>query len=346
MKKFEHGGVTNNTQIKLDFSANINPFGIPESVKKAVADGIDSFSAYPDINCTALTKKIAAHEKITAKNIVCGNGAADLIYRIVYAVKPHTALLVSPTFLEYEKALTEVNCNIDFYCLDEKNNFVIDEKILNHLTSAVDILFLCNPNNPVGNLIDTMLLAKIISKCSEENILLVVDECFMDFVADSENYSIKKYLNDKIIILKAFTKTYSMAGLRLGYALFGNETLADKVRHTGQCWSVSTPAQLAGIAALDETKYLEKSAALVNREREFMALSLKKIGFKIYPSVTNFLLLKSDIPLEKKLAEQGIALRSCDNYEELDERFYRTAIRLHSENEALINALERIVKNG
>ena len=118
MKKFEHGGKTNDSRIKLDFSVNINPLGMPRSVKNALINGIDGFSAYPDISCTKLTEKLASHEKVNSGNIVCGNGAADLIYRIVYIVKPRNALLISPTFSEYEKALSEVNCNIQFHCLN------------------------------------------------------------------------------------------------------------------------------------------------------------------------------------------------------------------------------------
>lgn len=346
MKKFEHGGKTNDSRIKLDFSVNINPLGMPRSVKNALINGIDGFSAYPDISCTELTEKLASHEKVNSGNIVCGNGAADLIYRIVYTVKPRNTLLISPTFSEYEKALSEVNCNIQFHCLNGKNDFALDEKILEQLTSETDIFFLCNPNNPVGNVIDTDLMKQITVKCTEKNILLVIDECFMDFVADGEKNSAKPLLNDRIIILKAFTKIYAMAGLRLGYALFGSQKLAERVVGIGQCWSVSTPAQLAGIAALDETEYVRESVGLVSREREYMSRSLKKIGFKVYPSVTNFLLFRSEIQLEEKLAEQGIALRGCDNFRGLDGHFYRTAVRLHSENEVLINALERIVGNG
>ena len=345
MNKFQHGGVTDNPHIKIDFSANINPFGMPESVKKALISGIDSFGAYPDTDCRGLIKRLSEYENVSAEKIVCGNGAADLIYRIVYTVKPRNALLISPTFSEYEKALSELNCNIKFHCLNEKKDFALDEKILEQLTNETDIFFLCNPNNPVGNVISADLVWKIAVRCEENNILLVIDECFMDFIKNNENYSAKKHFRNNVIILKAFTKTYAMAGLRLGYALFGSETLADKVRHTGQCWSVSAPAQLAGISALDEREYVRKSIELVNREREFMALSLNKMGFKVYPSVTNFLLFKSDILLQERLAEHGIAIRSCDNYVGLNERFYRTAIRLHSENEALINALERII-NG
>lgn len=342
MNKFEHGGRAYDNAVKLDFTANINPLGMPESVKEALINGIDGFVAYPDADCTGLIKKLSAYEMIKAENIVCGNGAAELIYRIVYALKPKRALLASPCFSEYEKALTEFGCAVDFYRSSEKNDFLPDEDIIEMLSDGVDIFFLCNPNNPVGKTIEPKLLRRIADRCVEKEIILVADECFMDFVGQSEKYSIKPLWRDNMIILKAFTKIYAMAGLRLGYALFGSKNLAKSVKHIGQCWSVSAAAQLAGAAALDETEYRIKTVELIYHEREYLYSALTRIGFKVYPSCTNFLLFRSEIPLEKRLAAYGIAIRSCANYDGLDERYYRTAVRLHSENAALVEALEKI----
>lgn len=346
MKKYQHGGRIYDEKIKLDFSVNINPLGIPQSVKNILINNIDNFCAYPDTNCTRLINKISKHENINVENIVCGNGAADLIYRIVYAAKPKKALLIAPTFSEYEKALTETGCEIEYYMLSEKNNFLPDENILKKLADDIDIFFICNPNNPVGNIIEMDLMKKIADKCRQNNIILAVDECFMDFVADNDKYSMKSYLNENVIILKAFTKIYAMAGLRLGYIICGNSNFAEKIRHTGQCWSVSSPAQLAGIVALDEVEYCHKTIDLINYERKYLYSALIKIGFKVYPSSTNFLLFRSDISLEKSLAEYGIAIRNCDNYNGLDSRYYRISVCLHEKNEILVNALERIIKNG
>jgi len=346
MKKYQHGGDIYSHEILHDFSANINPLGIPDSVKNALISSIDSFSAYPDTECRVLTTKIAEYENVLPKNILCGNGAADLIYRIVYAKKPKKALLIAPTFSEYEKALLSVDCEIKYHCLTEENMFTLTQSILGELTFDIDVFFLCNPNNPVGNVINPRLLEKIIEKCTKEKILLVVDECFLDFVLDCEKYSAKKYLSEKIIILKAFTKIYAMAGLRLGYVLCENIELIEKMRNCGQVWSVSTPAQIAGVAAISESEYREKAIKIIVAEREYLKSNLTHLGMKVYSSETNFILFKSEISLENELLKQNIAIRSCANYGGLNDKFYRIAVKMHYENVVLINAIERILKNG
>lgn len=338
MKRFEHGG--NHSGDILDFSVNINPLGMPERVKKILAENTDKFAEYPDPYCTRLIRKLSEHEKISPENIVCGNGAADLIYRLVYALKPHKALLISPTFLEYEKALSENNCRIKFHALRESESFFITERILDDLHD-IDIFFLCDPNNPTGSLISRDLMKKIISRCTEENILLVIDRCFMGFTGMIGDNSI--FLNKNIVVLKAFTKIYAMAGLRLGYIISGSTELAEKVRNTGQCWSVSVPAQLAGIEALAGSEYIKRSVLLVKEERDHLCRELKRPEIKIYPSETNYLLLRCELPLDKLLLKKKIAVRSCENYRGLNENYFRIAVKNHSDNMRLVNAVNEIM---
>lgn len=342
MERFKHGGNAN-SDILYDFSANINPLGLPENVKKILAENINIFSKYPDPECKNLIKKISERENISPEKIVCGNGAADLIYRLVYAAAPKRALLLAPTFSEYEKALAEVGCEIKYHYLRENENFQITKRLLDDLKN-VDIFFLCNPNNPTGKTAEPEMLNEIFRRCRRENILLVADECFMDFVADKEKYTLPT--GRGTVVIKAFTKIYSMAGLRLGYAVFGDEILADRVRNTGQCWSVSMPAQLAGIAALDEKKYVKRTLDLIRRERDYLYNSLCDMKIKAYPSDANFLLLFSSLPLNKLLKNEGIAIRSCDNFIGLNENYFRIAVKNHSENVILINALKKILKGS
>ena len=343
MNRYEHGG---NPTARLDFSANINPLGMPESVKRTLIDNIDSFCAYPDTDCRELTAKLSVYEGVGSERIVCGNGAADLIYRIVQAAKPRHALLISPTFSEYEKALYEAGCGVEYHALSPENGFALTESLLDCLTSDVDIFFLCNPNNPVGNIADAALIKRIIEACNDNNILFVVDECFMDFVPNGQAYSAKNYLSGRMVILRAFTKIYAMAGLRLGYALFSDASFAQTVRKTGQCWSVSAPAQLAGIAASDDTDYVRRTLALITAERGYMSSAIAGMGLTVFPSETNFLLICSPLPLADSLAAHGIAVRRCENYRGLDSRYIRVAVRTHSDNEALVRALERIINDG
>lgn len=338
MKKFEHGG--NFPDGILDFSVNINPLGMPESVKKILAGNIGRFSEYPDPDCVELVQKLSEHEKIRPGNIVCGNGAADLIYRLVHALKPRRALLTSPTFSEYEKALTETDCRIKFHALRETENFYVTERILDDLHD-VDIFFLCDPNNPTGSLVRCELMEKIIQRCTEENILLVVDRCFMEFTGRIGSDPI--LLNEHTVILKAFTKIYAMAGLRLGYMISGSEKLSEKVRHTGQCWSVSVPAQLAGIAALQEPEYIKKTVLFIRQERDYLCRSVKRPEIKIYPSETNYLFMHCTMPFDKLLLQKKIAVRSCKNYHGLNDSYFRIAVKNHNDNERLVKAVNEIM---
>lgn len=338
-----HGGDIYSREVKLDFSANLNPLGIPEAVRTAAA-GAD-FTHYPDTRCTALVHALSAYEGVPEENIVCGNGAADVIYRIVGALRPKRALLCVPTFSEYEKALVERDCVVSYHKLREEDGFELREDVLPEI-SAVDMLFLCSPNNPVGNVIEPQLLERILGRCRECGTVAVVDECFLDFAEDG--FSAKNCLSPNVIVIKAFTKICAMAGLRLGYALFGDERCALSVRECGQPWSVSAPAQAAGVAAarvLSKTDFLERTRSFVARERDFLAGELSRLGFEVFPSNANFLLFKGAEDLAAALLERGIAIRSCRDYRGLDERFFRIAVRTHEENERLTTALSDIQKN-
>ncbi|MGN0696239.1 MAG: pyridoxal phosphate-dependent aminotransferase [Oscillospiraceae bacterium] len=339
MKRYEHGG-NHSHDIIYDLSVNINPLGMPEGVRRALAENIDKFSAYPDPECRRLTEKLSEAENISAENIVCGNGAADLIYRLVQEEKPKRALLISPTFSEYEKALSETGCEIAFHELREEDGFSLTERILDDMSDDMDMLFLCSPNNPTGAVIKPPLMDRIYDECRRKDILLVIDECFMGFVCGGAGYSFKPRTG--AIVLKAFTKLYAMAGLRLGYVLCGDISLAQRLRETGQCWSVSVPAQLAGEAALAEKAYASETVRIIRREREYLIRSLENMGFGVYPSEANFILFQSPLPLDRLLLREGIAVRSCANFRGLDGTYFRTAVRTHEENAALICAIGNI----
>ena len=342
---FEHGGDVYSNEILYDFSANLNPIGMPESVEDALKNSVDEWGKYPDPYCRNLNKKIAEHENFPAENIVCGNGAADLIYRIIQTFKPKKSVICAPSFSEYKKALTEFGSKISIYYLSGNSDFILDIGILEMLTESVDMLILCSPNNPTGITIDSKILEMICKKCLEKNIIFLCDECFMDFVKNGEDLSVKNFMNKNIIILKAFTKIYAMAGLRLGYALFGSSENAEKVRKAGQFWSVSTPAQIAGIAALSEKNYIQKTIEIIEKERNFLCNELLNLNFKVYRSEANFILFKCNLPLDTLLLKHKILIRNCANFDGLGENFFRIAIRSHDENIALIEALRRVV-NG
>lgn len=349
MIRYFHGGDVYSRRVDYDFSANINPLGMPERVRKILAERVRDYERYPDPCCSELVSKIAEREGVPADKIVCGNGAADIIYRIAYALKPSSALIAVPTFSEYEKALLSAGCKIKLHPLDEGNEFELQEDIIGKIKGC-DIVFLCNPNNPTGKLIPRELMEDIIEKCASENCTAVIDECFMDFSDKNKKYSVFDLKNicdfKNIIVIKAFTKIYAMAGLRLGCAICADEKNAEKIKLCGQCWSVSSPAQIAGIAALEEKAYIEKTAALIAEERAFLSNSLKNMGLKVYSSEANFILFRCGMPLDKMLIDKRIAVRSCNDFHGLERGFFRIAVRTHDENTVLINALREVLQNG
>ena len=342
MKKYEHGG---RSDVKYDFSANINPLGIPPNIKQAIINSIDSAQKYPDPECRELTEKIALKEHTKAENIVCGNGAADLIYRIVSVIKPHNAVICSPTFSEYEKALFENKCCIRKFPLCPEKDFLCDDAITEALTSDTDMLIMCNPNNPTGKVIPTDLLEKICSICEKNNIFFLCDECFMDFVKDSDQLTAGRFINNRVIILKAFTKIYAMPGIRLGYAVFGSSSLGEDVRRRGQFWAVSSIAQAAGIAALQEKGFVNKTIELIENERRFLTESLRKLGFRVFGSDANFILFYCEFALDKILTKKSIAIRNCENFDGLGKGYFRIAVRSHEENLMFTKALKECI-NG
>lgn len=343
VNRYSHGGDIYSRRIEHDFSANINPLGIPDEVLSAASEALRYCVNYPDPECRELIRAISEYEWISARKIVCGNGAADLIYRIVSALKPHTALLCAPTFSEYEKALTEHGCAVRRHFLNRINGFALTDKFLDDITPGTDIIFLCSPNNPTGITISPGLMRSISEKCLEAGTFLVIDECFLDFVKGGNESSAKPLLNERSAILKAFTKIYAMPGMRLGYAIFGSEEFAAKVAGTGQSWSISIPAQAAGIAALKLNGYVEKTVETISAEREFLGAGLRALGLEVIPSEANFILFRSSVTLDEPLAERGIAIRNCGNYDGLENGWYRTAVRLREENEQLLTALGEVL---
>ncbi len=331
----------------IDFSANTNLLGMPERVKQALSETVALWGQYPDPLCRVLRAELSARELLPREWIHCGNGAADLIFRLVFALRPKRALLLAPTFSEYEQALRAVGCEIGFHPLYEKDEFAVTDKLLNQLSPALNLLVLCNPNNPTGQPIDQTLLLRIVKRCEACGIYLLVDECFLPFLEDGVQRTLKEHLEQAkhLLILQAFTKLYAMAGLRLGYLLCADSGLLERVAACGQAWNVSMPAQIAGVAALADLAYLEETAWRVGSGRAWLTERLKCLGVQVIGSKANFVFFKCNQhrDLRERLLEKGILIRSCANFRGLDARFYRVAVRDEQKNERLIEALRAVL---
>lgn len=329
----------------LDFSANVSPLGLPAGVAAAITNALPTADRYPDPLCRELRAALAGAEGVPADWILCGNGAADLIFRLALAVRPRRALLPAPTFAEYEAALQTVGCAVQRVFLREENEFAVTEKFIDAVTPETDIVFLCQPNNPTGQVTPPALVERLVRRCAECGAVLVVDECFLDFLPDRDAWTAKQLLRDapQLVILKAFTKLYAMAGVRLGYALCGDAALLEKMRGAGQPWAVSSLAQAAGLAALQETAYAGAVRALIAEQRPRMAAGLRALGLRVMDGQANYLLFRATPDFGEKLRRRGAVVRSCANYPGLDAAWYRTAVRTAEENTRLLQIMGEIL---
>lgn len=326
----------------LDFSANISPLGIPEGVKRAVIKALDGADRYPDPLCRALRGELAEEHCLEPQNILCGNGAADLIDRLVLAKQPKSALVTAPTFAEYERALTTAGCKVKQFILRKETGFAITEELLESIVPGLDLLFLCEPNNPTGRTTQRDLLIRILERCAVCGTFLVVDECFNEFLDDPSAHTLKEKISryPNLLILKAFTKWYAMAGIRLGYALCGDSVLLEKMRLCGQPWAVSTLAQAAGMAALEEKEYGAELRKIITVQRPRLKQELSDMGCNVCPGEANYLLFFCrDFELTQKLRTRGILLRGCENYAGLGAGWYRAAVRTERENTVFLQAV-------
>ena len=346
-KNSPHGGDIYNNKVEYDFSANTSPLGTPKAVKDAIIESAEYISAYPDPYCEKLIKAISSTENIHKDYIICGNGAAELIFNFASAICPKNALIVAPTFCEYENSLSSIDCNTEYFILSPDENFSPSEKICEQINDSFDVVFICNPNNPTGKLFEKNLVKQIAQKCKSCNAFLFIDECFCDLTDNPDNNSFKDYLSDfeNVIILKAFTKSYGMAGVRLGYAMTSNKELLKKMSCVTQAWNVSTIAQNAGIAALSCMDFIDENRKIIKKEREYLTHNLKKLGFEVFKSQTNFILFKSNIDLYNELLKKEILIRNCGNFKGLDSSYYRCAIKNHEQNLEFILVLKEIT-NG
>ena len=305
----QHGGDVYGGGITLDFSANTNPLGTPPGVLEAVCRALPRLHRYPDPYCRRLVQAIAGHEQVPASYILCGNGAADLIYTYCAALRPRTAVELAPTFGEYGAGLAQVGCRVERYFLHQAQNFDLDERFLSFLEEKKpEVVFLCNPNNPTGRLIPLPLLEQILQYCAAQGARLFLDECFLDLTEDGVSAKSLLAAHPELLILKAFTKSYGMAGI------------------------------------LAERDFLQRTLSLVRTERRWLTDNLTALGFWVCPSHANYLLFRGPLGLREGLLQQGIAIRGCGNYNGLGDGWYRIAVRPHGENEALITAIRQFCK--
>ncbi len=339
--EFAHGGDIYSLKRKvIDFSSNINPFQVSERLKKIILKQTEKIRIYPDDLCRDLRREISKYWKIKIENIFVGNGAIELIYLFFNIFRPTNILIPIPTFSEYERCAKIFKTKTIFLPLDEDFNFRFDK------TEDFESIVFCNPNNPTGNLI---FEKEEILRFKDK--LILVDESFMDFVEDErEKTMIYDAIKEKnIVVIRSFGKLFGLAGLRVGYLISNQETV-EKFEINKITWSVNTIGQILAIELLKDKKFKRRTLNLIKKEKPYLYNQISKIlGLKIFPSVTNFFLIKIEKEgidvkvLKEGLLKKGILIRDCSNFRGLNNKFFRISIRKHNENLKLINSLKKLL---
>lgn len=340
-----HGGDLYNKNIKYDFSVNLNPMDLPVEIKEAMDKSLSEAGIYPDIEQREFRRNIARLEHVSEDEVLGGNGASEIIMGVVRAINPKRALILAPTFSGYRYALESIEgCEIKEVRLEKENDYKVDNYILSLVDEFVDVVFICNPNNPTGKCMDDYLLDNLINRAYSRNVNVVVDECFLPLADKGKSVAgMVKYL-DNLYVIKAFTKSFAIPALRIGY-LISNEDNIKRVKGKLPEWNMSGLALKVGkecARASKETKFISKSKELISKEREYLSNELKKLNIKVYDSDVNFILISSDNKLYDLLLQRGILIRDCSDYSGLNGK-YRIAVKNHKENEYLIETLKEIL---
>ena len=277
--------------------------------------------------------------------VLWGNGCADLIDRFSLSLRPKKAILLAPTFGEYRRALEGVGCQIEEVHLSWENGFVPDGALLEAIVPGVELVFLCDPNNPTGRLMEEELLYQILARCRQVGAMLAVDQCFLELTAARPDRLTDQLAGGNLILFRALTKSYALAGLRLGYCLCGDRALLEQMAHILQPWPVSIPAQAAGECALQSfPRWPFTCFPQIEGERNKLQAALEELGLWVCPSESCFLLFRGPEDLGKRLRENGILVRDCANYAGLGPGWYRVGLRTPEENGRLIAALSALLR--
>jgi len=343
-----HGGkipVKNSDHNTIDFSSNITPLGIPNSVKLIIKKNLDKVQFYPDPKSENVISSLEKYTHLSKSNIIVGNGAIEILYNFCFAFLSKTTkvLIHVPTFQEYETAVKLNNCKISYFkSLNLSTN--IDSFISQIPKSGC--IFLCNPNNPTGELLSKKELLSIIIVAKKLKTIVFIDECFIELVPKS-NESVMSYVKkyDNLFILRSLTKSFGLPGLRIGYAC-GSKEIIKILQKIKIPWSVNSLAQDAANAVIKNTSHLKKSNIIIKKELKYLEDNISILnGFECISSSTNFILIKikyDSTKLQTKLLKNKILIRDCKNFRGLDNHYIRIAVKSHKDNVKLVKALEKI----
>lgn len=334
----------------FDFSANINPLGPPERVRAIARDNLSVIERYPDIEYRHLHAALAKGVGCEQSQVLAGNGETELIYLLVRHLNPHSALLLTPGFAEYRRALEQQGCEIIDYALTEEHGFQPDDSLLVAIeTQRPDCVFIATPNNPTGLMPDSALLHRLILLCELHHIHLIVDEAFIDFLPEGSPLIACLPKTRYLYLLRSLTKFFAIPGLRLGYLLCGNTQVISHLKERREPWTINGLAALVGEVLLDDEAYIQKTQELIAEQREYLCCELREFPqLKIWAPRANYIFIRclDRVDLQSALLKYKLLIRHCQNYPGLDGSYYRIAIRNQAENRFLISGLKQVFQHG
>ncbi|TAH74948.1 MAG: aminotransferase class I/II-fold pyridoxal phosphate-dependent enzyme [Anaerolineaceae bacterium] len=339
----------------ISFAANVNPLGISPKLRKTLSDRIDTIMSYPDREYGSLRNQIAEYVNADIEDIIVGNGSTELISLFIQIKHPKKALIVGPTYSEYEREVSlGGGCSL-YYRLEEENEFRIDIKSLEkELESDVDLLVICNPNNPTSSSITRSDMRKILDICKKKGIFVMVDETYVEFTEDIQKITcvpLTRYYNN-IVILRGISKFFAAPGLRLGYAVCGNGDLLKEMNQRKNPWTINSLAAIAGEIMFTDEEYISKTRQLISKERDrICGILMDCQNIKLYNPTANFVLIKilkdsiSSADLFEAAIKKGYLIRDCSTFPFLDNKFIRFCFMEPDQNDALINIIFECLNN-
>lgn len=347
---YHHGGeALEEYNIKYDFSVNTNPLGAPKQVYRSLTT-LDELEQYPKkADYDRLCEMIIRHESdcygirpdCDEEKVILGNGASEIIFSLIMMLRPHLALIEEPCFFGYERAARAAGADIIYAGIDEMNELIREKK--------PDIVCICNPQSPTGKLKDESRLKQIAASCDDVGAHLFLDECFLEFVPDYGKRTFAPFLNKYkyLTLIRAFTKVYSIPGVRLGYAYVSSALQEFEPRNYFSEWNVSSIALRFGMEAMSAgSGYIRETQKLIEKEKSYLASCLESLGMTEISGDVNYLFFKCEKKLYRPLLERGFLIRRCNNYHGIPKSgYYRIAVKTRPQNEVLIASVENILES-
>ncbi len=337
----------------VSFSANVNPLGISENLRRELASDIDVIGSYPDREYTALRSVIASYCGTDRDSILVGNGSTELITLFIKTLSPKKAMIIGPTYSEYERELSLSGGTSLYYPLREEDDYALDEdRLIESLNESVDMLIMCNPNNPTSTAVTRRQMRHILDACKTCNIFVLIDETYIEFCEDYDNISCASLTAsyNNLCILRGTSKFFAAPGLRLGYAICGDSDLMKDIAAIKDPWTINSLAEVAGRIMFTDSEYIEATKELISSERKKVTDSLRNIdGIKVYEPSANFVLCRITKPgvdadiLFDKAIRANMMIRNCSSFPYLDNTYFRICFMKTEDNDRLLNLIREVV---